>query len=614
MKDVPPLPSHNYFNVLAVEEIHDASPATTDTSPTPKTTRASGSRKSKIEKRLPKKLKIGAAELGPNSLYLRVEIESTDTQRKQAVRALVDSGATGLFIDREYVKSNQIPTKKLAQPIPVYNVDGSANTDGSITEVAELLLRYNGHTERALFCVTGLGKQNLILGHTWLKEHNPEVDWRTGKVEMSRCSPRCCNGCRTEAREERRILKKEAASINACRSGSFPATVEDAEGEFAADDEPTTSDIPFDIEKGDRVWATGLIPEAQYVQATSTISQRLAEGFAKNAEANPTLPTGGRGAGDSVPDYVKIFGQVFSEEGFAKLPNRKPWDHAIELVPGAQPKGCKVYPISVTEQSELDCFLTENLETGRIRQSKSPMASPVFFIKKKDGSLRLVQDYRMLNDMTVKNKYPLPLISELVNQLRGAKYFTKLDVRWGFNNVRIQEGDEWKAAFRTNRGLFEPLVMFFGLTNSPATFQTMMNDIFTDMISEGVVVVYLDDILIFTKDLEEHRRITHRVLGRLAEHQLYLRPEKCEFEKTRIEYLGLIISENQVEMDPVKVAGVADWPEPSNKCRFSLSSGLPISIVGSSETSPTMPDLSSTSPGMTRNGSGALPKLPPSGS
>jgi hypothetical protein len=131
--------------------------------------------------------------------------------------------------------------------------------------------------------------------------------------------------------------------------------------------------------------------------------------------------------------------------------------------------------------------------------------------------------------------------------------------------VRIQEGDVWKAAFRTNQGLFEPLVMFFRLINSPATFQTMINDMFTDMILEGVVVVYLDDILIFTKDLEEHRRITRRVLGRLAEHQLYLRPEKCEFENTRIEYLGLIISENRVEMDPVKVAGVADWPEPCNK-------------------------------------------------
>ena len=482
------------------------------------------------------------------------------------VHALVDSGATGLFIDWDYVKSNQIPTKKLSQPIPVYNVDGTKNADGAISEVADLLLRYNGHSERALFSVTSLGRQNLFLGHTWLKDHNLEVDWRTSSVKMSRCSPRCCNGCRNEAREERKTAKKEATDVNACRTGPFPAIIKDAdEDEPSSGSEPPTSDLPFDLKEGDRVWATGLIPEDQYVQATSTISQRLAESFAKNAEPNPTLPTGGRGSGDSVPDYVKIFEQVFSEEGFARLPNRKPWDHAIELVPGAQPKGCKVYPLSVTEQSELDRFLTENLETGRIRQSKSPMASPVFFIKKKDGSLRLVQDYRMLNEMTVKNKYPLPLISELVNQLRGAKYFTKLDVRWGFNNVRIEEGDEWKAAFQTNRGLFEPLVMFFGLTNSPATFQTMMNDIFMDMISEGVVVVYLDDILIFTKDLDEHWQITHRVLGRLAEHQLYLRPEKCEFEKTRIEYLGLIISENQVEMDPVKVAGVADWPETYNR-------------------------------------------------
>ena len=161
---------------------------------------------------------------------------------------------------------------------------------------------------------------------------------------MSQCSPRCCNRCRNEAREERKTLQKEEASVNTCRTGPFPATAEDE----ASDNEPHAADLPFDIEEGDRVWATGLIPEAQYIQATSTISQQLAESFAKNTEPNPTLPTGGRGSGGSVPDYVKTFGQVFSEEGFAKLPNRKPWDHAIKLVPGAEAKGCKVYPISVS--------------------------------------------------------------------------------------------------------------------------------------------------------------------------------------------------------------------------------------------------------------------------
>jgi len=247
---------------------------------------------------------------------------------------------------------------------------------------------------------------------------------------------------------------------------------------------------------------------------------------------------------------------VFVKEDFDILPEHRQWDHAIELIPGSELKSLKVYPLSPVEQKELDSFLEENLHTRRICLSKSPMAAPVFFIKKKDGSLRLVQDYQALNSMTVKNKYPLPLISELVSQLRGARYFTKLDVRWGFNNVRIKPGDEWKAAFRTNRGLFKPLVMFFGMTNSPATFQTMMNDIFWDLIAEGIIVVYLNDILIFTRTEEEHAKAIRRVLQVLQEHKLFLHLEKCEFCKERIEYLGLVISENKVSMDPVKVAGV----------------------------------------------------------
>ena len=245
------------------------------------------------------------------------------------------------------------------------------------------------------------------------------------------------------------------------------------------------------------------------------------------------------------------------------MPQRKPWDHAIELKPGSEPFRTKIYPLSPVEQTELDEFLDENLRSGRIQPSKSPMASPVFFVKKKDGSLRLVQDYRRLNDMTIKNSYPLPLISDIMGKLKRARYFTKLDVRWGYNNVRIREGDEWKAAFRTNRGLFEPLVMFFGLTNSPATFQTMMNDLFKDLIDEGVVIVYIDDILIFTEDLALHRKVVCRVLDILRENGLYLKAEKCDFEKTEVEYLGLIISHGQMGMDPVKIQGVSNWPSPT---------------------------------------------------
>jgi len=292
------------------------------------------------------------------------------------------------------------------------------------------------------------------------------------------------------------------------------------------------------------------------LQATATTSQRLAEGARRSKE---TLA-----AAIPLPAYITEFQSVFAKEDFDILPEHRKWDHAIELIPGAKPKSSKVYPLSPLEQEELDAFLEENLRTGRIRPFKSPIAASVFFIKKKDGSLQLVQDYRALNAVTIKNRYPLPLISELVSQLRRAKYFTKLDVRWGFNNVHIKPGDEWKAAFRTNHSLFEPLIMFFGMTNSPATFQTMMNDIFRTLIAKGIIVVYLDDILIFTRTEEEHEQAVRRVLEVLAEHKLFLCLEKCEFHQKEIEYLGLVISENKVVMDPVKVAGVCDWPTPEN--------------------------------------------------
>jgi hypothetical protein len=282
----------------------------------------------------------------------------------------------------------------------------------------------------------------------------------------------------------------------------------------------------------------------------SSVSRRLAEASAKNSKPKDFE--------DIVPTSLHAYADIFSETAFDSLPECRKWDHAIELECEPSPGFRKVYPMTLAEQTEMDAFLEEALATGCIRQSKSPLGAPVFFIKKKDGKLHFVQDYRALNAITRKNQYPLPLIDNLIHRLKDTRYFTKLDVRWGYNNVRIREGDKWKAAFHTNRGRFEPLVMYFGLTNCPATFQTMMNEIFQDLITEGVVSMYLDDILIFTDSMQEHRWITRLVLDRMRKHKLYLRPEKCEFEQTRIEYLGIIISHNKVEMDPIKIAGIAD--------------------------------------------------------
>lgn len=150
-----------------------------------------------------------------------------------------------------------------------------------------------------------------------------------------------------------------------------------------------------------------------------------------------------------------------------------------------------------------------------------------------------------------------------MDKLKGVKVFTKLDLRWGYNNVRIKDGDEWKAAFKTNRGLFKPTVMFFGLCNSPATFQTMMDELFKDMIDEGWLIIYMDDMLIFSENLEEQEKRTLQVLKRLQENNLFLKLEKCTFDAPQVEYLGMIISKNKVSMDPTKLAGIKDWPTPT---------------------------------------------------
>jgi hypothetical protein len=184
------------------------------------------------------------------------------------------------------------------------------------------------------------------------------------------------------------------------------------------------------------------------------------------------------------PEYQR-FASVFSEEESHQFLPTRAWDHAITLKNDA-PKAinCKVYPMTSAEEKALDEFLDEQLTKGYIRPSISPYASSFFFIKKKDGKLRPVQDYRILNKWTVRNQYPLPLITALIRDLGGAHIYTKLDVRWGYNNVQIKEGDEYKAAFKTRRGLFEPTVMFFRLTNSPATFQAMMNSIYQQAITK----------------------------------------------------------------------------------------------------------------------------------
>jgi len=214
---------------------------------------------------------------------------------------------------------------------------------------------------------------------------------------------------------------------------------------------------------------------------------------------------------DIPPEFHK-YAKVFSDEEAQRLPKHQPWDHKIDLQPGLQMRKISVYRLMPPKMTVLKEYITDSLKRGMLQRSKAPDACSFFFINKKDGKLCPVQDYRPLNPITRKNAAPIPLIPELINKLLGAQFFTKLDIRWGYNNICIREGDEYKTAFKTPLGLYESCVMTFGLCNAPATFQTFMDTQFADFLATGKVVIYLDDILIMATTLVELVKLTHRIL------------------------------------------------------------------------------------------------------
>jgi hypothetical protein len=266
---------------------------------------------------------------------------------------------------------------------------------------------------------------------------------------------------------------------------------------------------------------------------------------------------------DIVPPEYHKFLPLFSEMEANKLPPHRPYDHRIPLKEGFTPPFGPIYSLSRTALEALRKWLDENLSKGFIRASSSPAGAPILFIKKGDGSLRLCVDYWGLNEGTIKNRYPLPLLHETLLRLRKAKYFTKLDIRGAYNLVRMAEGEEWKTVFRTRYGLFESLVMPFGLTNAPASFQHFINDVLRPYL-DVFVTANLDDILIFSDNLDEHRKHVLKVLEAFSEPGLHLKPEKCEFHRREVKYLAFIISTSRTKMDPVKVATIQEWPEPWN--------------------------------------------------
>ena len=346
------------------------------------------------------------------------------------------------------------------------------------------------------------------MGMPWLVAHNPKINWEMEEVKMTRCLPLCG---RVKVKEEDK--KKRGKRIVTLEEEKIVRWAINDKEDWRREEE-----IKEDHRKIEKI-----VPRR----------------FLK---------------------WRKVFRKVESE----RMPIRKVWDHTIDLKETFKLRKGRIYPLSKNEKEEVQNFVEDQLRKRYIRPSKSPQMSPVFFVGKKNGSKRMVMDYCNLNDQTVKNNYLLPLITDLIDNMGSKKVFTKMDLRWGFNNMRIKEGDEWKGAFTTHMGSFEPTVMFFGMTNSPATFQVMMNEILRDLINEGKVATFVDYVLVGTETKKGHDEIVEEVLKRLEKNDLYVKPEKCVWKVRKIGFLGVVIGPNGIEMEKEKMDGVLSWLEPKN--------------------------------------------------
>jgi len=297
------------FAVLNVEEVNTDICEPIDTPPPSALVRTALPWRPKWEKRLPRRLSANTLNAHGTSVILPIEIGTTDTSEVHSVKALLDSGATGNFIDKDFVHTKGISTQNIFCPIPVFNMDGSPNEARQISKVVDMVLRYKTYSERMLLAVSNLGKQSMILGYTWLKDYNLEVNWQTGEVQMNRCPPRC-EGCRVIRKEQASRKKVETKAINICRSRPSPEHVEDLE-----EDETPLQICEVEYEPGDRLFMTRILsePAVENLHATSTISQKLAEDACQASETQKGLLP--------LPDCAKGFESVFAKKDFDILPD-----------------------------------------------------------------------------------------------------------------------------------------------------------------------------------------------------------------------------------------------------------------------------------------------------
>ena len=436
------------------------------------------------------------------------------------VNALIDSGCVGDFVSLDFVNKHRFEINPTVPKVLVTATKSKSYSSvlGEIT----VKLRYQHIDEVRKFGVLDLSTQDLILGIPFLEDHQPEIDWVTKSLKF--------------------IDINNRKKANTCK-------------EIISEMENGINLVEFEkIDKSMRKNKDALMIMVNNIEEDKGNMAHL--------------------VGDNRLDtLIKKFKDVFPADLPKELPPRRLIEHEIKIDNQVKPPNTPPYRLSFTEQEELKKQLQILSNSNLIRPSNSPFGSPVLFVKKKSGELRMCVDFRALNNITVKNRYPLPRIDDMLDQLSNAKVFSKLDLTSGYWQVRVKDEDIAKTAFSTRYGHYEFLVMPFGLCNAPATFQYLMNSIFHEFL-DNFVVVYLDDIMVYSRNMEDHLRHLELVFGKLKENKLYVKLKKCKFLQSSVEYLGHIVGNNSIKPDKNKVEAIQQWETPRNSKEVMAFMGL----------------------------------------
>jgi hypothetical protein len=395
-----------------------------------------------------------------------------------------------------------------------------------VTQVVDSIIKIRGLKFRiqALVLPSVLPNAQVLLGADWLTAHKVQLDYgaRVARVYTSR--------------GQSKSLQPNPAEGFCCKVAALKALR--ADPQFLS-----AKQVAKAMRNDCRTWL--MLVQAEAV-GTASVGAALFGDTLKQPEHSAVLQ-----------EYQDVFAPL------SELPPVREIAHTINLQPGATPPFRKSYRMSPAEQKEVERQVAELLKLGYIEPSTSPYGAPVLFVQKKDGSLRMCVDYRQLNKITIRDRYPLPRIDDLIDKLTHARVYSCFDMASGYNQFRIPESDVPKTAFTTHIGHFQYKVLSFGLTNAPATFQRAMNHIFRDCIGK-FVFCYFDDLLVASETLEQHEQHLRHVLALFRKNKLFAKRSKCEFYQTHVKFLGHIVGGGTVSVDPAKTAVVQNWPRPKS--------------------------------------------------